>query len=453
MSFRQQAVVVAVLTSAVAGGYWTVRTLSASPARSSSLKTAVARRGDLVVTVAATGTIEPEEVVDVGAQVAGKIQELGRTADGGAIVDYGSIVEPNDVLARIDPALYEEEVRHAEAQLRRARALLEQTKAKTAEALAAEARAKADLVQTQVRLRQAERDYRRAERLAPNNTIPQEEFDAATATFEAAEAAVEIARAAVTQAERATVTSRTGEEEAEANVQSAEATLNRASKNLDYTTIRSPIKGVVIDRRVNVGQTVLASLNAPSLFLIAKDLSRLQVWVSVNEADIGRLRQGQPVTFSVDAFPGETFHGKVTQIRLNASMTQNVVTYTVVVTVDNSQNKLLPYLTANVKFEVARLQDVVTIPNAALRWTPRPELIAPDALPPTDGGAVVWVRAGEMVKPLPVKAGDTDGVVTAVSGEGVGPDLEVVTGELQADAQNVVNPFLPQMRSGKKASP
>ena len=135
----------------------------------------------------------------------------------------------------------------------------------------------------------------------------------------------------------------------EASVVQAEAALRQAEINLGYTTIRSPVKGVIVDRRVNIGQTVVASLNAPSLFLIAKDLTRMQVWASVNEADIGRIRAGQTVRFTVDAFPGETFVGEVAQVRLNATMTQNVVTYTVVVTADNPEGRLLPYLTANLQ--------------------------------------------------------------------------------------------------------
>src|SRR5437870_2788359 len=141
--------------------------------------------------------------------------------------------------------------------------------------------------------------------------------------------------------------------------------LRRARTNLDYCTSRSPVKGVIVDRRVNVGQTVVSSLNAPSLFLIAKDLTRIQVWVSVNEADIGNIHPGQPVTFTVDAFPNQIFHGQITKIRLNATMTQNVVIYTVEVTTDNPDGQLLPYLTANVRFVTGSRHSVFVVPNAA----------------------------------------------------------------------------------------
>ena len=163
-----------------------------------------------------------------------------------------------------------------------------------------------------------------------------------------------------------------------ATIKQYEAAVAMAKTNLDYCTIKSPVKGVIIDRRVNIGQTVVSSMSASSLFLIAKDLSRMQVWASVNEADIGRIHAGLPVHFTLATYPGETFEGKVTQVRLNAQSTQNVVTYTVVVTTDNPptaeypNGKLFPYMTANLKFEVERHPDVLLVPNAALRWKPQP---------------------------------------------------------------------------------
>jgi HlyD family secretion protein len=163
----------------------------------------------------------------------------------------------------------------------------------------------------------------------------------------------------------------------EAAIEQDKATLHKDEINLGYTVIKSPVKGTVVTRRVNVGQTVVSSLNAPSLFLIAKDLSRLQIWASVNEADIGRIRPGMPVHFTVDAYPNETFLGKVLQIRLNATMTQNVVTYTVVVETDNSDMKLKPYMTANLQFETDHHKDVLMVPNAALRWKPRSSQVVP----------------------------------------------------------------------------
>jgi len=219
---------------------------------------------------------------------------------------------------------------------------------------------------------------------------------------------------------------------------------------------------VVVDRRVNIGQTVVASLNAPSLFLIAKDLTRMQVWVAVNEADIGKIRPGLPVAFTVDAFPGETFRGEVGKVRLNASMTQNVVTYTVEIVTDNSNGRLLPYLTANVQFELDRRDNVLMVPNAALRWRPSAEQVAPefreafeklaarkDKLEAAAAGtnrAALWAPEGDYVKPIRVRPGLSDGIYTEVQGEGLTEGMNIVTGvQTQTNNEDVAtNPFTPK---------
>ncbi len=303
-----------------------------------TFRTAAVERGDLLATISATGTTEPEEVIDVGAQVAGRIEKFGRDPnDSRKAIDYGTEVEEGTVLAQLDDSLY--------------RAKVEQCKANLA-------RAEADLKQLEAKHVQAEHDWQRARALLARGAGTQADYDLALATYDSARAAVGVGKATIEQ---------------------MKAALAEAETNLGYTTIRSPVKGVIVDRRVNVGQTVVASLNAPSLFLIAKDLKRMQVWASVNEADVGNIRRGQPVRFTVDAYPGEVFTGEVAQVRLNASMTNNVVTYTVVVSTDNSSGKLLPYLTANMQFEVSRRNNVLLVPNAALRWRPKPQQVAPDA--------------------------------------------------------------------------
>ncbi len=309
--------------------------------RAIEYRTATVTRGDVLVTINATGTIEPEEVVDVGAQVAGQITEFGKDVKGHAI-DYGSEIVQDQVLAVIDDSVYRADVRSSTAQL-------DQSKASVA-------RAKADLEQLKARLRQAEADWRRAEQLDQPDLLTKAEVDGYRATWEAAQAAVGVGEASIVQAESA--------------VSQSEASLFRAQRNLGFCVIKSPVTGIIIDRRVNIGQTVVASLNAPSLFLIAKDLKRMEVWVAVNEADIGQVRVDQPVTFTVDAFSGDVFSGKVQKVRLNAAMTQNVVTYTVEVITDNASGRLLPYLTANVRFEVARRDDCLRVPNSALRFEP-----------------------------------------------------------------------------------
>ena len=402
-----------------------------------SLRTAQVKRGDLVATISATGTVEPEELVDVGAQVAGQIVAFGKDRNGKTI-DYGSVVEEGTVLARIDDTLYAADVAQAKAQLQQARAGVQ--------------RAEADLGQLQAKLVQAEQDWKRAVELGPSDALSQSDYDASRATYEVAKANLDVGKVAIVQAKEA--------------VSQAEATLRRAEQNLNYCTIKSPVKGVIIDRRVNIGQTVVASLNAPSLFLIAKDLKRLQVWVSVNEADIGNIRPGQAVIFTVDAFPGQEFKGEVGKVRLNATMTQNVVTYTVEIITDNNDGRLLPYLTANVKFLVSELHNVLLVPNSALRWIPQADQVAsakggsstasaepkPRAGSGPEAGAegqprgVVWVPTGALVRAVPVHIGVSDGALTEVQSNELQEGVSVVVGDQQKEAKNSAStsPFTPQ---------
>uniref|UniRef100_A0A7C3SHK0 HlyD family efflux transporter periplasmic adaptor subunit n=1 Tax=Desulfobacca acetoxidans TaxID=60893 RepID=A0A7C3SHK0_9BACT len=406
-----------------------------NPSNSVSFRTTPVLRGDLQATISATGTVEPEAVVDVGAQVAGKIVAFGKDKDG-KTVDYGSVVEAGTVLAQIDDALYAADVATAKAQLAQAKANVQ--------------RAEADLGQLKAKLYQAERDWLRAKKLGPSDALSQADYDAALSAYEIAKANVNVGQAALVQAKDA--------------VAQAEATLRRAMQNLDYCTIRSPVKGVIIDRRVNIGQTVVASLNAPSLFLIAKDLTRIQVWAAVNEADIGNIRPGQRVTFTVDAFPGVVFQGEVGKVRLNATMTQNVVTYTVEVNTDNSDGKLIPYLTANLNFIVAQRRDVLMVPNAALRWTPLPDQIDPrfrqgqqrtagvsSASAKLEGKepqrlGTVWLVKGRYVQPVAVRRGVSDDSFTEIQSSELQEGMPVVVGEQQKEAgtASATSPFAPQ---------
>ena len=349
MSRWVQRVVIVVIVLGVlgAGAAWY---LQGRNGQVMAYRTAPVKRGDLLVSISATGTVEPEEVIDVGAQVAGQILSFGKDANG-KTVDYGSVVEAGTVLAQIDDSLYTADAAQAEAQVQSGQggAAAGRGRPGAAEGQALPGRAglgsgpearpvrgagPSQLRRLQVRLRECGRPTspwarRRSCRPRPVSPRPRR-------------------------------------------------LRQRAQRNLGYCTITSPVKGVIIDRRVNIGQTVVASLNAPSLFLIAKDLTRMQVWVAVNEADIGKIHPGQPVTFTVDAFPGETFQGEVGKVRLNATMTQNVVTYTVEIVTDNSNGRLLPYLTANVQFELDRRGNVLLVPNAALRWTPPADQVAPE---------------------------------------------------------------------------
>jgi HlyD family secretion protein len=386
------------------------------------------RRGDLLATIEATGTIEPEEVVDVGAQVAGEIKSFGEDpTDPSRPIGHGAEVEPGTVLAKLDDSIYRARVGQAEASLSRAEAEAEQAGTK---------------------LRQTERDWNRTQQLATRGAIvSQQDRDASQANYEAAKAALEVARSAIAV---------------------ARANLEEAKINLTRTTIGSPVKGVILDRRANLGQSVVAGASAPSLFLIARDLARMEIWASVNENDVGSIKVGQPVRFTVGTFPGEDFRGKVRQVRLNASMTQGVVSYTVVVTFENTNHRLLPYLTARLKFEVDRRDGVLLAPNAALRWRPRPDLIVPEARAALDEPrdpsagtrngsrpALLWVRQGEMVRPVRVTVGLTDGLRTELdAGAALKDGDEVIVGLApKSESDATATPFLPQIKNDKAAKP
>jgi HlyD family secretion protein len=430
------AVVVLVLAGLVGAWRWQARD------HRIALNTAVVKHGDLVATISASGTIEPVEVVDVGAQVAGLIRSFGKDKSDNPI-DYGSMVEEGTVLAKIDDSVYTADLALAQAQV-------EQDQA-------GELSAAANLEQLQARLAQTEADWKRAQELGRSKLLAQADSDTFKANFEIARANVSVGKAAIAQARAATVQAR--------------ALLEKAQRNLDFCTIKSPVKGVIIDRRVNIGQTVVSSLNAPSLFLIAKDLTKMQIWVAVNEADVGRIVPSAPVTFTCDTFPGREFDGRVGKVRLNAVMTQNVVMYTVEVNTENPENILLPYLTANVRFVVHSETNALLVPNAALRWMPSSlAQVVPDARSwkPADAepkasvkgpkgqkqkkalperAGIVWLKEGEFVRPLEVKAGTSDGANTAVASDTLRDGAEVVTGETVEPALSVTqNPFVPPVR-------
>jgi HlyD family secretion protein len=439
---KRSVIVTVVLGLVVAGAGWYFQR---AQGQTLAYRTADVKRGDIAVSIAATGTVEPEEVIDVGAQVAGQILSFGKDRNGKTI-DYGSVVEEGMVLAQVDDSLYAADAAQAAAQLQIAKAGI--------------VSAEADLGQMKAKLYQAQRDWERAQKLGPSEALAASSYDAYKSAYETAKANVAVAAAAIGQAQ--------------ATVAQAEAVLQRAQRNLGYCTIKSPVNGVIIDRRVNIGQTVVASLNAPSLFLIAKDLKRMQVWASVNEADIGSIRPGQPVSFTVDAYPDQVFRGEVGKIRLNATMTQNVVTYTVEIITDNSSGKLLPYLTANVNFELNRHNNVLLVPKAALRWSPQPDQIAPEFrtaaidssgngnLPddqpssknPARGTAesrhsgIVWVPQGNLVRPVQVKIGLSDGSLTEISGKPLQEGEPVVIAEQRTATGDTAtaNPFTPQLR-------
>jgi HlyD family secretion protein len=435
-------ILVVVMLGVIGGaGVWWLRS---KKDKETTFRTVPVKRGDLMATISATGTIEPEAVVDVGAQVAGVITAFGKDKHGRTI-DYGSVVEEGTVLAKIDDSLYAAAMETAKAQLQQAEAN--------------KMSADANVLQLKAKLLQAQQDWGRAQKLGPSDALAQSAYDQYRANYEVAKANLAAGEAAV--------------EQAKAALAQAKANLTTAQINLGYCTIKSPVKGVIVDRRVNIGQTVVSSLSAPSLFLIARDLKRIQVWVSVNEADIGSISKGQPVTFTVDAYPDRVFQGQVGQVRLNATMTQNVVTYTVEVNTNNDDGKLLPYLTANAQFKIGRRQGVLLVPNAALRWSPRPNQIAPEPrqTPHAPAGSssrdsgsgsgtvgapqargTIWVEQGKFVRSVRVKIWLTDGTLTEVEGKDLTEGLRAVVGEATGEAavgpSTERSPFTPQMGRG-----
>ena len=308
---------------AILGGgtwWWTARK---GEAADSAYRTATIERGDIRVAISATGTLSAISTVTVGSQISGQVTDV--------LVDYNSEVKKGEVLARIDPSTYEAQIEQGNAQI---------------------ANAQASLKQAQATLANAELDYTRKADLGRHKLVAQSDVDLARAARDQARAQVNAAQAQIRQQTASTQTTRV---------------------NLDRTVIRSPVDGVVLTRTIEPGQTVAASLQAPELFTIAEDLSKMKIELAVDEADIGQVKVGQAVSFTVDAFADRQFRGQVQQVRLSATTTSNVVTYPVVVSVDNSDGTLLPGLTVNAEIEVSKRDDILKVSNAALRYKPTGE--------------------------------------------------------------------------------
>ncbi len=317
-------------------------------------------RGSIEVAVNATGTVQAVTTVQVGSQVSGSVLWLG--------ADFKSNVRQGQVIAKLDPALFQAQVNTASANLLNAQAgvqgALTDIVNQTANVEAAKANDRAN---------QAQRDDAIA--IAKQNeqlrgVITDREIEAAQNAAKVAIARYSQATSQIGQAEAQLQISKSKLKQAQAAVEQAKAQLEQANVNLQHTIISSPIDGVVVSRSVDVGQTVAASLSAPTLFTIANDLTNMQVLASIDEADVGQVRERSGAHFSVDAFPGQTFNGNITQVRLNAQTLQNVVTYTTVITVSNPDLKLMPGMTANITIPVARRDDVLRVPNSALRFKP-----------------------------------------------------------------------------------
>ncbi|WDQ17783.1 efflux RND transporter periplasmic adaptor subunit [Rhodopirellula sp. P2] len=363
------------------------------------LRTVDVERRDLVITVGTTGTIEPDEVVQVGPDVAGKIVRFGiDSRDPNKPLGVGSRVAKGTVLFQLDTQQYEIGLEKAHAAYR----------------LAA-----ADLVRLEAQHQQSQRNLDRANRLRSTNS--QSVYDEIVTANEMATAMLAVGQA---------------------KLEEAEAEVHHAQVSLENTNIRSPIDGIVIDRRANLGQYV--SVGHPGLFLLAKDLDQMQIRASVSESDIGKVKQGQPVTFAVDAHRDQVMTGHVKEILLNARMHGNFVTYDVIVAIDPTDLNLLPHMTTDVEFEITKREQAWLVPTGALQWWPESEQmeqsIATDLISPSDDSngpgqgdtAYVWVPAEDgKVRPISVLVGIDDGVQTEVIGTGLAPDSPVVVGEVK----------------------
>ncbi len=347
--------ILTVLTLSGAGGfYW-----FSNGNGKTSFRTAPVERGDIQSSISATGTLNAVITVQVGTQVSGTIKEL--------FVDYNSRVKKGMLIAQIDPATFDAKVNQAKGDLGSARAAVLNQRAAVAKAEADIATARANVVKEDVAVRDAKIKYDARVRLYKNGGISQEELDTAQATQDSSRAQLEAAQASLRASQAALEVSRAQLAAAEATVQQKQAALAQAQVDLNNTQIRAPVDGVVVARNVDVGQTVAASLQAPTLFLIAQDLTKMQVDTNVDEADVGRVALDQEASFTVDSFPGQTFRGRVVQIRQAAQVIQNVVTYDCVVAVGNPDLKLMPGMTANVRILVARRENTLLVPNAVFR--------------------------------------------------------------------------------------
>jgi HlyD family secretion protein len=368
---------------------------SAGPLR--AFRTAPARRGDAAVSVNSTGTVQPVLSVQVGAFVSGPVQKV--------FVDFNDRVKQGQILAQIDPRTYLAGEDQEKASL---------------------AHAKADLTRVEALLEHARSTEKRSSRLRQSNAISENDYEQSITERKSLEAQVELAKA---------------------TIQQCEATLSTARTQLDFTTIKSPVDGVIVDRKVDPGQTVAAQFQTPVLFVVAPELEKkVHVYASVDEADIGLIRQAQknnqPVAFLVDAYPKDTFTGCISQVRLNSTTVSNVVTYTAVVKAANRDSKLLPGMTANLVFQIEKHGHALTVPNAALRFRPKPEQVRQSDLPrlqsagttvtQTPARAYVWIVDGDQLAAVNVETGLVDKGYTEIVSGAIAEGQAVVTGNESA---------------------
>jgi HlyD family secretion protein len=356
-------------------------------------------------------------------------------------VDFNSPVKKGQIIARLDASQLQAQLTQATANQMSANAAIQTGQNAVLSADAAAQAAEFNVERTKSVVADAQRNLELTQQLVNEGVTARRDLDTAKAAVVQAAAQNQQALAQANQAKAQAQSARSQVTQARAQAQQAAAAVQLANVNLEHTIIRAPIDGVVVARNVDVGQTVAASLQAPTLFLIANDLSRMQVLADIDEADIGQLGPDSRVTFTVDAYPADVFHGRIAQIRLAPQTLQNVVTYTAVIQVDNPDLKLKPGMTANITAIVAERENVLTVPNAALRFRP------------ARGTPPVWKINGEQLTPVPVKIGITDGIVSeVVSGdvrEGDRIATPAVAGATKPATTGARNPMMP-MRGGRR---
>lgn len=363
------------IAAATAGTFYFFPQWSGAPALP-SYRLAKADEGEIVATVSATGTINPTTAVIVGSQLSGQVVEL--------LADYNSNVKAGQVVARLNSDQIRAKLDAARADLEQARAMklvqeaqIERVRADTEKARAAEAEMEAQIARNEALLADAERTYQRQSELRSRGVTAEAAHDTARTTRDAQRASLDSVKAQLDSARAQLVGLAADLRVTEAHLAAAtaqiaqrEASVRQIEVDLRNTDIRSPVSGVVVQRQVELGQTVAAALQSPTLFLVADDLRRMEISANIDEADVGRIKPGQRVTFTVSAFPGRTFEGTVKQVRLGSQTIQNVVIYTAVVSIENPRLELLPGMTATLRIETERRDGVVQVPSAALRWRP-----------------------------------------------------------------------------------
>jgi HlyD family secretion protein len=408
---------------------WRVTSRDAAP----PYQAATVTRQTITKSISATGTLQALTTVQVGTQASGTIAEL--------YADFNTQVKKGQVIARLDTSQFQAQLAQANAALSNAQAGVQSAQANVLSAEGAVQAAQANVERTDAAVTNAQRTYDRTKQLVDYKVAAAMDLQNAEAALNEAAAEKQQAIAQLTQSRSQAQATRSQVGQAQAQAAQAKAAVDLAQVNLQHTVIEAPIDGVVVARNVDVGQTVAASLQAPVLFLIANDLTRMQVLANIDEADVGQLAPGSDVSFTVDAYPSDVFRGKVSQVRLAPQTVQNVVTYTAVIDVRNEDLKLKPGMTANVTVITGRRENVLTIPNSALRFRPATGdgSQGQSGRKQGQGGRPVWKIEGERLTPVRVELGMTDGVTT-----------EVASGNL-AEGDRVATP--PPTAEGSKQAP